>query len=792
MMKKDLWQRARFTPCKPLGEDGRLVTACEAHVNLAREIAQEGIVLAKNNGVLPLKKGQKIAVFGTAQIDYVRGGTGSGQVFTTFEKTPYEGLMEKDAEGKIELFKPLSEYYVEDVEAQRQKAENDNFTMRKGITPTGEVQVTSRDFFVGRCAENVVPAALLQQAADFTDTALICLSRGSGEFFDRTNTKGDFQLSDDEVALIDSVKANFKNIVVILNMGGQMESAWLKDDAISAVVVPWTAGMMGGFALADVLVGDVNPSGKLTDTIAGVYEDYPSHTTFEESPDFVRYEEDIFVGYRYFETIPGAAEKVVFPFGFGLSYTTFSRKVLSAGEANGEITVTVEVKNTGDMAGKEVVQVYHGAPQGKLGKALKTLVAFQKTKLLAPGESELVTLSFKVDDMASYDDTGIWQKSAYILEQGEYPVYVGNSIRDVEVCCTYTVAEEFRLVKQLTERCPAIAVLRRLKADGTFAEVPVGVLRSEEYVDYPAIPVNKSLQAKSFLDVAEGKITLDEFIAQFDRNELPTLLGGVPNTGCAQTMGFGGNTKFGIPAVMTSDGPAGVRVKRQSGVRTTAFPGEVLVACTWDPELSYAMGKAIALEVKENNMYAWLAPAMNIHRDPLGGRNFEYYSEDPVISGKFAAAAVRGAQEQRISACPKHLAANNKEWNRRDSDSRLTERALREIYLRGFEICIKESNPRTIMTSYNYINGRRASESCDLLVHILRKEWGFDGLVMTDWSNHGRHAMETKAGNDLKMSKGDCQQVTRFIADGTVTMGQAQECARNVLKTILWYEGIEV
>lgn len=789
---KVLWQRARFTPCLPLGEGGKAVTGSQAHLDLAREIAREGIVLAKNNGVLPLKKGQKIAVFGTAQIDYVRGGTGSGQVHTPFEKTPYDGLMEKDAEGKIQLFKPLGEYYAADIEAQRQHAEDIGFTMRKGIKTTGEVQVTSRDFFVGRCAENPIPEKLMQEAAAFTDTAILMLSRASGEYYDRTNTKGDFMLSDEEASLIENVKANFKNIIVTLNMGGQMESAWLRNDAISAVVIPWTAGMMGGPALADVLVGDVNPSGKLTDTIAGVYEDYPSHTTFEESLDYVNYEEDIFVGYRYFETIPGAAEKVVFPFGHGLSYTTFSRRVVSAGEKDGVITVSVAVKNTGSVAGKEVVQLYYGAPQGELGKAAKSLAAFHKTKLLAPGESEVVTLSFQVNDMASYDDTGILQKSAYVLEQGEYPVYVGVSVRDVEVCYTYTVSEEFRLVQQLTQRCPAIALPRRMKADGTFEQLSYGVLRSEEYVDYPAIPVKKQMKARRLIEVAEGKMTLDEFISQLDKEDLSKLLGGVPNTGVAQTSGFGGMQEFGIPAVMTSDGPAGVRVNRLSGVTTTAFPGEVLVACTWNTEMSYRLAQAIALEIKENNMYAWLAPAQNIHRDPLGGRNFEYYSEDPVISGKMAAAAVRGAQDQRISACPKHFAANNKEMNRRDSDSRLTERALREVYLKGFEICVKESKPRTIMTSYNYINGRRTAESCDLLVHILRREWGFDGLVMTDWSNHGRHAVEAKSGNDLKMSKGDPSMIVRYMTDNTLTLGQAQQCARNILKLILWYEGVEV
>ena len=794
------WQRARYTPCRPIGENGTAVTACKAHQELAQKIAQEGIVLAKNNGVLPLKQGEKIAVFGTAQIDYVRGGTGSGQVHVPFEITPYQGLMAKDAEGKIQVFKPLGEFYAENIEAQRQHAEETGFTMRKGIKTTGEVQVTSRDFFVGRCTEPEIPADLLKQAAAFTDTAIICLSRASGEFYDRTCTKGDFQLSDEETALVETVKANFKKIVVILNMGGQMESAWLKQEAVSAVVIPWTAGMMGGAALADVLCGDVNPSGKLADTIAGVYEDYPAHETFAESVHYTNYEEDIFVGYRYFETIPGAAEKVVFPFGHGLSYTTFSRKVLSAAEKDGVITVSVEVKNTGSVSGKEVMQVYHGAPQGKLGKAAKSLMAFQKTKLLAPGESETVTMSFLVTDMASYDDTGVWQKSAYILEGGDYPVYVGNSVRDVEVCFTYTVKEEFRLVKQLTERCPPIALPRKMRADGTFEALPYGVLRPEEYVDYPEIPVNKTLAQRSLSDVADGKITLDEFISQLDKTELPKLLVGVGNTGVAGTSGFGGQPSAGyaapptsgIPAVMTCDGPAGVRVNRLSGVTTTAFPGEVTVACTWDPALADAMASAIALEVKENNMYAWLAPAMNIHRDPLGGRNFEYYSEDPCLTAKMAAGAVRGAQKHRISACMKHYAANNKETNRRDSDSRMTERALREIYLKGFELCLRECDPKMIMTSYNYVNGRRTSESCDLLVHILRREWGWDGMVVTDWSGHGRHAMEAKAGNDLKMPRGDAATLTSYITEGALTMGQVQQCVRNILKTILWYEGVEV
>ncbi len=798
------WRRARFTPVMPLGEGNRLVTGSEAHILRTKTVAEEGMVLLKNDGTLPLKKGQKIAVFGAAQADYMRGGTGAGIVRCAFEKTLLDGLQEMDAQGQINLFQPLSQFYYDDVLDQRKRASVDGYDVPQLATYTNAHR-TDMYHFLGRAVEPELPEDLLKQAAAFTDTAIVTISRVSGEFYDRTEEE--FHLSAGEKKMIETVEQNFAHVIVTLNSGGQIEAGWLESEKISSVLLMLTPGQMGGVAAAELLCGLVNPSGKLVYTYARDYCDYPSYGTFEEDLYYVNYTEDIYVGYRYFETIPGAAEKVVFPFGFGLSYTTFSRKVLSAGEKDGVITVCVEVTNTGKVPGKEVIQVYYGAPQGKLGKAAKSLAAFQKTKLLAPGESETLTLSFTVNSMASYDDTGLLQKSAYLLEQGDYPVYVGASVRDVEVAYTYHVAEPFRVTEQLSERCPCIALPKRMKSDGTYEALPYGVLKRPTYkkfaattekvrADFSGEAATSATAAGSggkLADVADGKLSLEDFVAQLDADSIAKLLGGVPSTGIASTSGFGGQwAKWGIPAIMTSDAPAGVRATDKTGLKPTCFPAAATIASSWNPELSEMAAETIALEIKENNMYAWLGPALNIHRDPLCGRNFEYYSEDPLLSGKMAAGAVRGAQKQRISACPKHFAANNKELFRRDSDSRLTERALREIYLKGFEICIKESKPRTLMSSYNYINGIRAAEHPDLLTWILREEWGFDGVVMTDWNGHGRHAVEVMAGGDLKMPEGDPRMIINFLKDRTMGQGQAEEAVRNILKLILWYEGVEV
>ena len=446
----------------------------------------------------------------------------------------------------------------------------------------------------------------------------------------------------------------------------------------------------------------------------------------------------------------------------------------------------LSVTNTGKTAGKEVVQVYFSAPQGMLGKSNISLAGFQKTKLLAPGETEKITIRFAVGDMASYDDLGKLCKSAYLLEQGEYRFLVGNSCRDLQECdYRYTVAEKYVVTRQLQQRCAPNLLRKRMLADGSFEELPSFpfVQHLAQRVDKPSVAVPETLQPLSA--VAEGKITLDAFVAQMTDRELLEMVCGIPNRGVANTCGWGGVDRLGIPAVMTVDGPAGVRLYPGMNNPTTAWPCATLLACTWDPELAHAIGVAGATECKENGLAIWLTPAMNIHRNPLCGRNFEYFSEDPLISGKFAAAKVRGIQSTHTAASVKHFAANNKETKRYYSDSRVSERALREIYLRGFEICVKESDPWTVMTSYNIINNRRTCECYELIEGILRQEWGFKGMVTSDWHGPCNQEHCIIAGNDVRMPWGFPDVLTEALRRGRIQRGNLEVCVKRILEMIL-------
>ena len=392
--------------------------------------------------------------------------------------------------------------------------------------------------------------------------------------------------------------------------------------------------------------------------------------------------------------------------------------------------------------------------------------------------------------MASYDDLGQIKKSAYVLEEGEYKVFVGNSSRNITELEYKYVVDKDRVVKQLTEYCAPKRLGKRMIADGSYIAVTdcnAEQKRFEsEYVCDKNIPDEKDI--KKLIDVFNGEISLDDFIEQLTDYELIDLLQGIPNKGVSNTGGFGNLEKYGIPAVMTCDGPAGVRIESRTGVTTTAFPIATMLACTWNTDLVEKIGAAGAMEAKENNLSIWLTPALNIHRSPLCGRNFEYYSEDPFVSGKMAAAMVRGIQSQKIAATPKHFACNNKETNRKDSDSILSERALREIYLKGFEICVKESNPRGIMTSYNVINGVRSSESTELLTGILRSEWGFDGVVMTDWTNLASSTIEKLAGNDLRMPYTAPSDVLESYEENKINRNQLAICVKRLLEMILWLD----
>jgi len=804
------WTRVMYHPGTPLGKDGRRVTESKEHIALSLAAAEEGMVLLKNESqTLPLKKGARVALFGKATFDYVKGGGGSGDVTVSYTRNLYEGFKELDS--VVSVYEDLAQFYKENVEKQ----------YKEGKEP-------------GMTKEPEIPAELLSKSRSFTDTAIISICRFSGEAWDRKSSfdkadedtkkngldmsgesaalfeRGDFYLSDAEAKMVADVTKAFPNVIVVLNVGGMVDTSWFKtNETIGGVLLALQGGMEGGLAAARLLCGLENPSGKLVDTFAERLEDYPSSANFHESDVFVEYTDDIYVGYRYFETIPGASEKVVYPFGYGLSYTTFDVASASIEEKDGKFSVCVSVTNTGSVPGKEVVQVYVSAPQGKLGKPGKVLVAFAKTALLQPGQTQQMTLSFDAYTFASYDDCGKVAQSAYVLEQGVYSFYVGTSVRDTKKnAFEYTLTKDV-VVEQLSTKCAPVNLSKRMLADGTFetleqkapidtdatilpAEMKMTELQTEGMAadiefqkGYRLWAMDESEKVHDFMEVADGTCSMEDFMAQLTDRELAMLVSGQPNAGVADTFGFGNNRRYGVPNVMTADGPAGLRIQKSRGVCTTAWPCATLLACTWNPEVVEAVGAAGGAEVKENNIAVWLTPAINIHRSPLCGRNFEYYSEDPFLTGKLAAAMVRGIQSNRVGTSLKHFALNNKETNRKECDSRASERAIREIYLKGFEIVVKESDPWTIMSSYNIINGYRASENKELLTDILRGEWGFKGFVTTDWWNRAEHYKELLAGNDVKMGCGYPDRLMKALELGAITREDLEISARKVLEMIL-------
>lgn len=800
------WIRHLYQPGLPLGEDGRRVTGSAEHINLSCRAATEGMVLLKNdNNALPLQIGTRVALFGKASIDYVKGGGGSGDVTVKYIRNLYEGLKLKEEEGKVSIYRPLPEYYEAEINKQY-----------------------AQDIAPGMTEEPELPDDLLEGAAANSDVAIISICRFSGEAWDRTVSlekddsmwadqlanaqrqavvfpNGDYCLAPKEIDMINKVKSKFNNIIVLLNVGGVIETAWIRDDEqISGALLMWQGGIEGGLAAANLLVGDDTPSGKLVDTFAKSLEDYPSSYNFHESNAYAEYTDDVYVGYRYFETIPGTCDKVVYPFGYGLSYTTFETTLKSFNASDDKISVQVEVTNTGDYAGKEVMMLYYSCPQGKIGKPAKELGAFVKTGLLAPGGKEVVNLVLPIADMASYDDVGKVTKSAWLLEQGVYEFYIGNNVRTLtKLDDVYEVSED-TVIAQLEAKLTPSNLKERLLPDGTMEPMPRGEDKTNESI-FPRMVTSetegvapcergrdlyylKTSKDIMFIDVAEGKKTLDEFMAQMSIDDKIHLLGGQRNIGVANTFGVGNMPEYGVPEVTTADGPAGLRIQPHIGVYTTAWPCATMLACTFNPELAEQVGTAVAMEVKENNIGIWLAPAVNIHRTPMCGRNFEYYSEDPLVAGKIGAGVVRGVQSQKIAATVKHFAFNNKETNRKNSDSRVSERAAREIYLKAFEIIVKEADPWCIMTSYNKVNGIQSSENEELLNGILREQWGFNGLVMTDWWTLGEHYLEAKAGNDLKMANGYPQRVKTAYEQGEITAEEIHKAAYNVLSLILKME----
>ena len=1165
------------------------IITTQEHISLSREAAAEGMVLIENNGALPLKSEEKIAMFGCGQIRFVKGGEGSGDVNTLYIRSLLEGMQIKESENKVQLYQPLIDSYTTFTAGNQ----NDEMTLS---------------------------AQVVSQAAEYASTALVTITRNSGEGWDRNSGRGDYLLSYSEEDMLQKVMAGgFDRVVIVLNIGGVIDTSWIAHYKPDAVLIAWQPGMEGGLAAADILCGDVNPSGKLADTFARSYDDYPSSQTWSESGEnkFINHTDDIFVGYRYFETIPNARNRVLYPFGYGLSYTNFVLSNVNVREENDEIVVSVDVKNNGKVAGKEVVQVYFGAPQRNdttvfLDKASKELAAFAKTKLLKSGETQTLTLKYKISDMASYDDIGkTGKKSAYVLEAGDYPIYVGNSVRDARnVRYTYKI-NSLLVTEQLTETLTAYQLAERMNAKGEFEstnfvpvheiktdeskkieakmfnrgskdirleryndsgnpvqclaglsgtgsflefdldvqtagnywarlrmsnghkniddafniyingvlqdiavplplvgsgewynfvnlapftislpqgkctvrfevksdtcgnweslifehkeekeqfisansksliefedfsdkhpqvktenfdvdgvsgtcikdmgnnenrfvsyklrvekegsfegiihaangfgdinnllqiyvdgqlqpdividvpntsvsgndwfnfvpitpftiELPAGAheikfvstgdsanldyftlepisdsqhvitadsitkieaveyssahpgvnvelagdgsglyflsglggvgkyftydLRVEEagqynmilsyasawqdlnnvlkvYVDdveqtgftlnmpgsggwftlrnMPAVTINlpkgscklkfvvngdpcgnvqhlnleKSGSAPFTINSAQNKIMaassaitlldvynnadlMDDFLAQMSIKDLSDIASGQTSVIRWNTGGFGNKAEYGIPNAQMLDGPAGIHTSQ----KTTAWPVAILLACTWNVDILERVGAASAKEGIAAGADIWLAPALNIHRNILCGRNFEYFSEDPLVSGKMSAAITIGVQKNGMGVAVKHFAANNKESNRNDIDSRISERALREIYLKGFEITVKESDPWTIMSSYNFLNGEETAERYDLLTTVLRQEWGFDGLVMTDWGNNSYFWKEIKAGNNLKMPSGSSNELVDACNKGRLTREDLENNAAEILNIIM-------
>ena len=791
------WQRLRYLPSVPLGSDGKRVTVCASHRALSRKAAREGIVLLKNEGpVLPLSGGSA-ALFGKGCADYVKGGGGSGDVHTLYSKSVLDGLEEKESEGLIRLYGPLSEFYRSYVSAEYEA----------GANP-------------GLVREPELDDDLVRGARSFTDTAIIVISRYSGENWDRVSEgspifsteawtkellekqaavfdRGDFYLSREERAMVDKVISSFPRVIVLLNAGGVMDVSWIADDPrIQGALHIFQGGMEGGAAAADILLGCDSPSGRLTDTYARRLEDYPSTEGFHESLDYVEYQEDVYVGYRYFSTVPGVSGNVVYPFGYGLSYTSFDVEC-TKGEIDGlSVSLSVSVTNRGDKAGRDVVEVYAQLPSGRIGKPGRVLCGFAKTGRLSPGENEDIVISFTLSDIATYDEYGAFERDAFLLEEGDYAFLLSDDGISFHEASFRVRFDRTVIVSRHKPLCAPHRLSRVLEADGSWhnlpseadetpvpaygrrtpAEMDFIMPGSRERVMYPG-----SEKLARLDDVADGRMSAAEFVRNLPSDVLLDLCGGQQNCGVANTYGIGNHPEYGIFNLLTADGPAGLRILPECGIPTTAWPVETMLASTWDREIVYEVGRAGAMEVRENNIGLWLCPAVNIHRSPLCGRNFEYYSEDPLLSGVIGSAFVNGAESTGIGVSVKHFACNNKETNRKDSDSRVSRRALREIYLRQFEIIIRESDPFSVMCSYNIINGVRASESHDLLTSILRDEWGYKGIVISDWWTHGEDYLELLAGVNVKMPASFRDRLQKAFEDGLVTVDDLRHNAETIV-----------
>lgn len=696
------------------------------YLDTAAKMVSEGIVMLKNNNnALPLDTDKEVAVFGRIQFHYYKSGTGSGGMVNV---TKVVNILDGLIDNGVKVNEKLLDTY--------RKWDRENpFDLGEGWGGEPWSQ-----------KEMPLDEGLVKETAKSCETAIVIIGRTAGEEQDNRLEAGSYLLSDDEIAMLTVVREHFKKVVLLLNVGNIIDMTDINRIAPDAVLYVWQGGMTGGKGTADVLTGKVSPSGKLPDTIAYKASDYPSDANFGREKNRDIYAEDIYVGYRYFETF--AKEKVLYPFGFGLSYTAFEIKTVKAEITEGAVKLSVSVKNIGSYKGKEVIEVYCEAPQGKLGKAARVLCGFEKTRELVPQEEQVVEIAVDIAKLASYDDSGVTgNKSCYVLEAGEYKFYVGSDVRSAEYACSFEQGEDL-VTERLTQSLAPVESFERIKPvceGGAFSigreavpvsEVDESARRLEKLPKEIAYTGDKGIK---LWDVKNGKNTMDEFIAQLSDYDLSCIIRGEgmgsPRVTAGTASAFGGVSEnlngFGIPAGCCSDGPSGMRL--DCGTKAFSLPNGTMIASSFNKELTSELFTFMGLEMAANKVDCLLGPGMNIHRHPLNGRNFEYFSEDPFLTGKMAAAELKGMAGAGVTGTIKHFCANNRETNRHFIDSVVSERALREIYLKGFEIAVKEGGASSVMTTYGRVNGLWTAGNFDLNTVILREEWGFKGFTMTDW-----------------------------------------------------------
>lgn len=821
---------------------------------IARKIAEESIVLLKNaDHILPLKEKKEITFFGRTQIGTLYSGNGSGGANIAGCGT----ILEECEKRGIKPESLLKEFYEYKASAE-QVTEEDEFDWTK-VSEMVNSGIMYEIFgkYKAPLDEYDVPETLIFQAAEKTDTAIFVIGRNSGgEECDR-HLPEDYYLTRSEESLLKDICTHFANVVIVLNVNGLIDLSWMKKYAsIKSLLFIGIPGEEGASALAGILTGEINPSGKLAVTIAEHYEDYPSahhfswdkehlenildyesyglsseengSTGFTKSPVTV-YWEDIYTGYRYFDTF---GKQVLYPFGYGLSYTAFAISDALVKKQNGGILVTADVKNIGEMSGKEVIQIYLSKvyPAEGVERPYQELKGFEKTSDLAPGEKEQVKIWIPWRELAVYDE----ERAAWVIESGDYLLKMGNSSRDTFVkgliCVEKTIlAEQCTNCLNITEcNNGKIEFLTQKENDAEMASV-LNITEQNKDVsgqniifvtpeDVHDVQENrkcgKETISKAETTVSErekernlAELSIKElaalcvgygpgtpFAAVGDRSDPSTIFDdeGKPMTTNSHPTGYPGYVspaieEKGIKSVFYKDGPAGI-----GGV---AWPTEMLIACSFDKKLWQMFGDAVGKECEEQQVNVWLAPAVNLHRNPLCGRNFEYFSEDPYLTGVCACEITKGVQNSRpVIVCPKHFAANEQETFRRGNagknvdavDSILTERALREQYLKPFEMLVKDAGIACIMTSFNKINGSFSGGSHDLCTHILREEWGFEGAVVTDWGDMDMvvdGADAVAAGNDIVMPGGPpvIRQILKGYEEGRVTREELEQAVRHLL-----------